>query len=224
MLICNEFTHSSHVEGIKGLIFDCDGVLFDSWESNKHYYNLLLNHLGLPAMSPEQEAYVHCHTVGESMDFIIPEKLKKRIPEARAAVDYTQALPYLKPEPGLYDVLQWLRDKGMRMAIATNRTTTMPLLMDLFSLRPFFSYAYTAGTAMPKPHPEAVYLILEKWGLLKKEVAFIGDSEVDQQTAANAQVRFWAYRAPILEADMHIPDYFSLRNCLRKVLDSRPKF
>lgn len=218
MSIFSIHTHPSHAEGLKGIIFDCDGVLFDSWESNKQYYNLLLDYLGQPAMTPDQEAYVHSHTVHESMEYIVPQAMWDRIPEARASVDYRKALSYLHPSPGLFPLLRWLRSKGMRLAIATNRTTTMPLLEEHFGLRPYFNPIYTASMTFPKPHPEVVHRILEQWRFKRKDVAFIGDSSVDEATARNAGVRFWAYGSPLLQADRHIQDFYSFRLSLQKVL------
>ena len=46
------------MKNIRVLIFDCDGVMFDSRQSNISYYNLLLEHFDLPAMTKWQIAYV----------------------------------------------------------------------------------------------------------------------------------------------------------------------
>jgi len=43
-------------------IFDCDGVLFDSKEANRHYYNFIATELGREELSPEELEYVHMHT------------------------------------------------------------------------------------------------------------------------------------------------------------------
>ena len=43
--------------GLAGVIFDCDGVLLDSRESNSIFYNRVLAVFGLPPMTPEQEKY-----------------------------------------------------------------------------------------------------------------------------------------------------------------------
>jgi phosphoglycolate phosphatase-like HAD superfamily hydrolase len=49
-------------------------------------------------------------------------------------------------------------------------------------------------------------------------VAYIGDSALDERSARTAGVAFWAYKNPALLAAMHIPDYESLRLCLRQAL------
>ena len=49
------------MKNIRVLIFDCDGVMFDSRQSNISYYNHLLEHFDLHPMTKGQIAYVHAH-------------------------------------------------------------------------------------------------------------------------------------------------------------------
>ncbi len=58
----------------KVIAFDCDGVLFDTAESNRAYYNTLLNQLGMPDMTEEQFGFVHMHTVQESLAYLFQDK------------------------------------------------------------------------------------------------------------------------------------------------------
>jgi len=55
-----------------------------------------------------------------------------------------------------------------------------------------------------------VHQILEAWGLKQEEVAFLGDSSVDQHTAQNAGVAFWAFKNPELTSDLLVPDFETL--------------
>jgi len=52
------------------VIFDCDGVMFDSRRSNINFYNHLLSHFGLPLLRDEQAAYIHMATADESVRYI----------------------------------------------------------------------------------------------------------------------------------------------------------
>ena len=52
------------------VIFDCDGVMFDSRQANRNYYNHLLARFGRPAMCEEDVAYVHMHTADDSIKHI----------------------------------------------------------------------------------------------------------------------------------------------------------
>jgi phosphoglycolate phosphatase-like HAD superfamily hydrolase len=73
-----------------------------------------------------------------------------------------------------------------------------------------------ANTAAPKPDPDGVRQILEAWGLGRGDVAFLGDSSVDEETARNAGVDFWAFKNPDLESDLLVPDFATLLSALRR--------
>jgi len=209
-------TNPCFLEGLRGLVFDCDGVLFDSMDSNRLYYNAILQRLGLGPMTPEQEAYVHAHAVHESLAFIVPRERSQEIPGARAAVDYrAEILPHLKPEPGLYELLGGLRRAGFRLGISTNRTSTMGWLVQRFGLDRYFDPIITANDVRPKPHPESLNLIMQRWGMGPRETAFIGDSKVDALTAQAAGMRFWAFRNPGLAAELHVQDFWSMARGMR---------
>ena len=55
---------------IRCVIYDCDGVLFDSFEANTKLYNDLCAWVGRGPLSEEEMQYVHIHTVFEAIHFI----------------------------------------------------------------------------------------------------------------------------------------------------------
>ena len=55
---------------IKAVIFDCDGVMFDTTAANSAYYNRILKHLDRPPLTPEQFAYCHMHTVDNALRYL----------------------------------------------------------------------------------------------------------------------------------------------------------
>ena len=213
------------VAPLRGIIFDCDGVLFDSLESNRHFYNAILARIGLPPMTPAQEAYVHVHSVWECYAEIAPGVSRDTLRAAFKDLDYVkEIIPYMKPMPGLFGFLRWLRAQGMPMAVSTNRSTTMEMVTSVFELEPFFSPIMTPLKTRAKPHPESVHVIFNQWrrlmpDLQAHEVAFIGDSKVDQRTAEAAGLKFWAYDNPALRADLHVDCYGKLLAALTRVLD-----
>lgn len=217
MVLVNDFTPAGLLAPVRGLVFDCDGVLFDSYGANTLYYNLILEGLGLPAMTPEQEHYVHSATVHESLACVVPPGRVDEALAVRATVDYRRVIPSMVPEPGLYALLSWALAAGYRLGVFTNRMTTMDLVADIFGLRQYFKPLLNASLVRPKPHPEGLHRILEAWGMRPQEVAFLGDSRVDEHTARAAGTRFWAYRSETLAADLHIPDYYALRRALARV-------
>jgi len=55
---------------IRCVIYDCDGVLFDSIEANMRLYNDLCSAVGRVPLKEEEIKYVHTHTVYEAIHFI----------------------------------------------------------------------------------------------------------------------------------------------------------
>ncbi|WP_045218865.1 HAD family hydrolase [Desulfonatronum thioautotrophicum] len=212
-------TGPSHVAdpGLKGIVLDCDGVILDSFQANSVFYNTLRRGVGLPPMSTEEAAYVHSHSVHESLRRIIPAELRDDLEAVKKQIRYTDLMPYLQLEPGLERFLRTARSKGLRLAICTNRTDTMGTILDHYHLSGFFYPVETAATVtFPKPHPEGLNKILDKWRLSRSEIAFIGDSAVDEQTAASARVRFWTYKNERLRAHVLIPSFDALSRWLLK--------
>ncbi|WP_243364342.1 HAD family hydrolase [Fundidesulfovibrio terrae] len=203
----------SFLEGVKGVIFDCDGVLVDSKDANRMYYNTIRRKLGLLPMTPDEEDFVHAHAVIPSIAHIIPVERLAEAEAARREIDYVEEImPFTFLEEGLVDLLKDLRTLGLLLAVNTNRTDSMEMLLETFDLTHFFSPVVTAAkVSHPKPNPEGVHRILKDWNLTRHEVAYIGDSGVDEQTARAAGVAFWAYKNPRLAARAHISSFESLR-------------
>ncbi|MFP4167989.1 MAG: HAD family hydrolase [Desulfonatronovibrionaceae bacterium] len=215
MYICNPFLNLPELSRVRGIVFDCDGVLFDSKEVNIRFYNQFKSLLGLPPMTKEEEKFVHVHTVQESLRHILPEEMHHRIPEIRAGISYRDLIPYMRPAEGLFECLYFLCSKGIQRAVNTNRTNTMEMVLDYFSLSGFFFPVVTAAhVSWTKPHPESLYLIMRYWRMGRDELVFIGDSEVDQKTAEDAGVSFWSFANPGLRGRMYIPDFLTLREFL----------
>lgn len=192
-------------KAIQAVVFDCDGVLFDTQEANRVYYNRFLAHFGLPELSESQLEFVHAHTFGEALDHLFPdERLRREAYEFRRTLDYGEFLRHLRIEPGLRALLPRLR-RRYKTAIATNRMDTMHRLLAEFGLAGDFDLVVTSlDVARPKPAPDALLKILAHFGLAPPEALFVGDSGVDAATARAAGVPFVAYRNPGLAADRHI--------------------
>ena len=198
---------------IQCVIYDCDGVLFDSFEANTRLYNDLCTKVGRGLLRKEEMEYVHTHTVYEAIHFIFGkgDELEKKALEALKQIDLRNYIVYLKMEPHLFEALSRLKEDGILRAINTNRTTSMKHIMDRFDLWQFFDMVVTAlDVKHPKPHPESIEKILQNFNLKKGEAVFIGDSEVDQQTARSSGVPFIAYKNGILEADFHLEDHLGV--------------
>ncbi len=88
---------------IRCVIYDCDGVLFDSFEANTKLYNDLCAMVGRGPLKQEEMDYVHTHTVFEAIRFIFGGKdnLEKKALEIlqEKQVDLKNYVHYLKWSP-----------------------------------------------------------------------------------------------------------------------------
>jgi len=209
---------------IRCVIYDCDGVLFDSLEANTKLYNDLCALVGRVPLREEEMQYVHTHTVFEALHFIFGKEndLEKKALESLKQVDLRNYLIYLKMEPHLFQTLEKLKEKGILRAINTNRTTSMKYIMEKYDLWQYFEMVVTAlDVKNPKPNPESIEKIIEAFKLKKEEIVFIGDSDVDQQTAKSSGVKFIAYKNKEIANDALINDHLDLLHLILNQKDPR---
>ncbi len=198
---------------LSGVIFDCDGVIINSHVANAMFYNAVLAAFDLPPMTQEQAYFAFMSTVKQALEHIIPEHLHPQVPKVcTEAVNYQRdIMPHVEIMDGFLDFVVWLRQKNVRMAVHTNRASGMPFLFERFQLEGFFDPVMTAAIVQPKPDPEGVFVILDTWKVPKETVLFVGDSPVDQQTAAAAGVSFVAFGNECPKPPYAVTSYARLR-------------
>jgi phosphoglycolate phosphatase len=198
-------------DGLRAVIFDCDGVMFDSREANRAYYNAILERFGKPPLSESDLEVVHMATAEESTDYLFRHDPRlSQAQEYRRELDYRRWLGLLRMEPHLEEVLATLKSR-FRLAVATNRTTTMDMILTLFSLDKFFDFVVSALiVSKPKPHPECLLKILDHFSIDSSQAIYVGDSVIDYEVCRVTGVTFVAYKNPKLEAAYHIGDHREL--------------
>jgi len=193
------------MENIKVVAFDCDGVLFDTEKANMAYYDQVLNHFDLPAMTKEQFAFTQMHTVDQSLAYLFEDKTTLEIAQTfRKNLSYIPFLKFMEIEPYLKPLLEKLRP-AFKTAIATNRTDTMDRVLTEHDLTEFFDLVVTASDVKrPKPDPEPLVKIIEYFNLKPQHMIYVGDSKLDESAAKSAGVVMVAYKNRSLLADFHI--------------------
>jgi phosphoglycolate phosphatase len=174
------------------VIFDADGVLFESADSNTAFYNAIFRQLGEPALSPEEERlaiFMSAHQVYEHRAGGDPDRVK-RMTTAAAQLDFTPFFHLLAPPFELRPFLLELKTR-YKVGLATNRSTTVPRLIEHLNLGGVFdAIACAQDQVRPKPAPDIVNLCIERAGVAKDSAVYIGDSEIDYIAAQHAGVRF----------------------------------
>lgn len=200
---------------VRVVAFDCDGVLFETLEANRQYYDHILRQFGRPRMNAGQLEFSHTHTVDQVIEHLIPDPAVQAAAHAfRRSLDYGIFLKYLTIEPDLVALLDWMEGHYPR-AIATNRTDTMERLLREYGLNERFDLVVTSlDVKRPKPAPDPLLKILTHFGAAPRQALFVGDSTIDEATARAAGVWFVAYRNPALAADRHIRSLKELETLL----------
>jgi HAD superfamily hydrolase (TIGR01509 family) len=198
-------------EAVAAVLFDCDGVLIESWDSTMRYFNRVREELGMGPMGAADEEYAFAHTVEESLRRMVPQELLPRLAAARERVSFREILPLVRPQEGIEDFLADLRASGRRMGVVTNGGAEQFMILEHVGLLRFFERMVTADdVAEGKPSPEGVLLLLERFGASPDRALFLGDSDLDMLTAERAGVPFWAYRNPRLRAERHVASFHEL--------------
>ena len=193
------------MKNIQLVIFDCDGVMFDTSNANTQYYNHILNHFGKPQMTREQFAYSHMHTVDQALAHLFGDAAElAAAKDYRKQMSYLPFLAYMQIEPDLKPLLKRIRPP-CKTAIATNRTDTMNRVLENHGLKPLFDLVVTAlDVRHPKPQPDQLVKILDHFACQPTQAIYVGDSELDQKAARAAGIPFVAYANRALSADHHI--------------------
>ena len=168
----------------KAVLFDLDGTLADTLQALANNVNAVLSEAGLPVHP--LEAYRRFvgngakvlleRAAGKAYDDVLVSHFLERYD--RTCLDDTP------PYDGVLETLDWLKAQGVRLAVVTNKPHEQAtrLTKHLFGDR--FDAIFGAQPLYArKPNPEVVYLALEALGAAKNECVFVGDSDVDVQTA-----------------------------------------
>ena len=185
----------------KVVIYDCDGVMFDSLESNYVFYNRVMAHLGRPPLDRSDEearTVLHTYSFSDVMEYFFNNDPARDDALAFAkTIRYRELAPYMRMEEGLIETLDRIRPH-VSLAICTNRASSMEMIIEDFGLNGYFSCIMTASqVTYPKPHPEPLLRVLDHFGIQAGEALFVGDAEVDRRAAAGAGVPFVAYKSEL---------------------------
>ena len=187
--------------GCKAVIYDCDGVMFDSFEANLAFYDRIMAKLGRPFLdrgNGEQMRVLHTFANRDVLAWFFPDEEEfAAAVRAASAIDYRELVPFMRMEEGFIPTLEALKLR-VDLAVCTNRSTSMDLVLDSFGLSGYFGCVMTASRVeRPKPHPDPLLKVLAHYGISPAEALFVGDSDVDRQAAEAAGVPFVAYKADL---------------------------
>ena len=190
----------------KLVIFDLDGTLLDTIADLAASANYALKTLGFPPRGEEECRSFVGNGVTKLLERALPDgaKTPENIEKMRAVfqahydkhnADATSVYP------GIMDVLKTLNSRGVKLAVASNKyhSATEKLIKHYFPEIPFCCVLGARDHVPVKPNPQIVFDILRAAQTPKEAVLYVGDSDVDMQTALNASLRacavLWGFRS-----------------------------
>lgn len=203
----------------KLIIFDLDGTLLNTIADLAAATNHALMHCGYPQHPTEAYLLFVGNGINKLFERALPETGRNIINVLKVRSLF---IPYYnehktdlsRPYPEIENLLQRLQEKGFLLAVASNKyqEATTQLINEFFPDIRFSAVLGQREQVASKPDPTVVYEIMEKTGVTKDEVVYIGDSCVDMQTGANAGVTTigvsWGFR-PRTELEDYKPDFIA---------------
>ena len=101
--------------------------------------------------------------------------------------------------PDLPGILKQHKIKGVIYTNNTRETVKLYLLKIGFEFLDYFEIFTRDDIKKPKPDPEGIMMILNKFNILKLNTIYIGDSFIDSEAASGANIRFILFNSRKLD-------------------------
>ena len=176
----------------KAIIFDIDGVLADSREAVVRNTLELMQEFGFAVKRDVVEGMSSAHSAESVLVALEPSLagepalLKKML--ARLGGITAKNIDLVKPT-ALVGAVPAL-DKKYLLAVASNRKTSVRMVLEKLRLSGYFKVVMTSSDAPPKPDPKMINMAVEKLGVAAKEALFVGDNREDEHAGVGAGVKF----------------------------------
>ena len=174
------------------VVFDLDGTLLNTLEDLHLSTNAALAAHGMPPRTLDEVR----RFVGNGIRLLIHRAVPTGTPAATEDAVYqdfrthyaAHCEDHTGPYPGIPELLAHLRAAGVRLAVVSNKGDFA--VQELIARQ--FPGAFDAVLGeceergiRKKPAPDMVNAALERMGATRADLVYVGDSEVDVQTAAN---------------------------------------
>lgn len=186
-------------------IFDLDGTLLDTIQDLAMSVNYALSQCHMPERTLDEVRQFVGNGVRLLMIRAVPDGEDN--PRFQEAFDIFRShylehsLDTTAPYPGIIDMLERLKAGGKRLAVVSNKfdTATKELIRHFFgNLIEVAIGENEAAGVRKKPAPDTVNEALHQLGVGKEDAVYVGDSDVDLQTARNSGLPcisvLWGFR------------------------------
>ena len=189
----------------KLVIFDLDGTLLNTIADLAAATNQALQYYGYPTHEMEAYRFFVGNGINKLFERALPEgeRTEENVLKIRS-----QFIPYYdehnadlsRPYPGISELLKTLQQQGIMIAVASNKyqAATRKLIAHYFTEINFVEVLVQREGIPAKPDPSIINEIMTKAGVKQEDILYVGDSNVDMQTAHHAGVTAigvaWGFR------------------------------
>ncbi len=173
-----------------GILFDLDGTLLDTLEDLMDSVNYALQTEGFPQRSKQEIRAFVGNGVANLVHRAVPKGTPQPI-EARCLgtfrAHYANNMNHkTAPYPGIMPLLNALKQRGIKMAVSSNKFDAAVKKLCAEQFEGYIDVAIgESETVKKKPAPDGPLLALRKLGCRREDTLYVGDSEVDVDTAKN---------------------------------------
>lgn len=177
----------------KLVIFDLDGTVLDTLQDLANAVNFALEKHGYPCHSVEKVRTMVGNGVANLITRALPAGTDAEIHAAVLADFKARYREHMndctRPYDGIADLLRSLQDAGVKVGINSNKYDGALQNLCHLHFEGLYDYAVGESEATPKkPDPAAAWRIMQTVNAEKSETIYIGDSNVDLDTARNAGI------------------------------------
>ena len=174
-------------------IFDLDGTLLDTLEDLADSTNYVMRSFGYPERTLAEVR----RFVGNGIRKLLERSAPNGTPSEEIDRMFEQFKEYYgahcadktKPYDGIMELLASLKKKGVRLAVVSNKADyAVKALCEQYFCGCFDEAVGERTGIARKPAPDTVNEVLKNLKIDKSNAVYIGDSEVDVQTAKNAEL------------------------------------
>ena len=208
------------------VLFDLDGTLLDTLDDLTDAVNRTLQRYDLPQRTRQEVRSFLGNGAKYLMEHAAPgldtDRFDALLRDYKADYDKNCRIK-TAPYPGVDQLLVALKDAGIRTGIVSNKpdSAVQPLFEAFFADTMDTAVGERAGIRR-KPAPDTVLAAMERLGATADRTLYVGDSEVDIETARNAGVACasvtWGFRDPDTLKDSGADMLFDSADALRNFL------
>ncbi len=187
----------------KAIIFDMDGTILNTIDDIRNSINHALTLMHMPTHDTEQVKMAVSSAARTFITRMVPQgtsvdDMEKTYHLFQNHYDQNNAV-LTRPYEGIVALLRRLKDKGLKLAVVSNKYEYLVTDLNNQMFEGLFDAAVGVTADLPiKPAPDMVHKTLQILGIKKDDAVYIGDSDIDCTTAHNSGLQMigvtWGFR------------------------------